>query len=59
MRAECDYRIGSPLQDEGRAVTLTALLGKSLALAAALRAALDAYSPGESLSGAEYRVTGR
>ena len=58
MRGECDYRIGSPLEYEGRTVTLAGLLDKALAAAAGLRTALDAYSPGESPDGAEYRVTG-
>lgn len=58
MRGECDYRIGSPLQYEGRTVTLAELLDEALATAADLREVLDAYSPGESPDGAEYRVTG-
>ena len=58
MRGECDYRIGSPLRYDGGTMTLAQLLGLALDAAARLRATLDAYPPGESADGAEYRVTG-
>ena len=58
MRGECDYRLGAPLRYRGTMLTLDKLLDRALAVAAGLRAALDAYSPGESLDGTEYRVTG-
>ena len=58
MRGECDYRVGAPLRYERAEVTLSTIVSRARATAASCLAALDAYSPGESADGSEWRVTG-
>ena len=58
MRGECDYRVGAPLRYERAEVTLSTMVAQALATAADCLAALDAYSPGESADGSEWRVSG-
>ncbi len=58
MRGECDYRVGAPLRYERAEVTLPAMVSRARATAADCLTALDAYSPGESADGSEWRVTG-
>ena len=58
MRGECDYRVGAPLRYEKADVTLPTMVEHALEAAVACLAALDAYSPGESADGSEWRVSG-
>ena len=58
MRGECDYRVGAPLRFAGAEVTLSTIVEQALEAAVACLAALDAYSPGESADGSEWRVSG-
>lgn len=58
MRGECDYQIGAELRYEQGTMPLAAMVSRALATAAACLAALDAYSPGESADGSEWRVSG-
>ena len=58
MRGECDYQIGAELRYEQGTMALADMVSRALATAAACLAALDAYSPGESADGSEWRVSG-
>ncbi len=58
MRGECDYQIGAELRYEQGTMALPAMVSLALEAAADCLAALDAYSPGESADGSEWRVSG-
>ena len=58
MRGECDYRVGAPLRYAGAEEPLSTTVSRALTTAADCLAALDAYSPGESADGSEWRVSG-
>ena len=58
MRGECDYQIGAELRFERGTMALGTMVAQALETAAACLAALDAYSPGESADGSEWRVSG-
>ena len=58
MRGECDYRVGAPLRFAGAEEPLSTIVERALETAAACLAVLDAYSPGESADGSEWRVSG-
>ena len=58
MRGECDYQIGAELRFERGTMALGSMVAQALATAADCLAALDAYSPGESADGSEWRVIG-
>ena len=59
MRGECDYQVGAALlRYERGPMALSTMVSRARATAASCLAALDAYSPGESADGSEWRVTG-
>ena len=58
MRGECDYQIGAELRYERGTMAIGTMVEQALTTAADCLAALDAYSPGESADGSEWRVSG-